>query len=260
MKRFRDDDLILFRYGESPCAGAIRAALADDPELARRYAEIERLLDAADLVPEPTPIEGLEQRIWRRVRPRLDAEPAAAPSSWRAGLAAWRLGALAAMGLLVLAIAFALGRWSGPELLPGELASSRTRPDEGFDAGARRRVLLASVAGHLDASERLLTELVNREPDSGAESERELAAALLSSNRLYRAAADRAGQRRIVVLLDQLEPVLLELANAPAGEAGDGDGRRLAESEDLLFKVRIVGGSLEPRALGPMPLLPTTQL
>jgi hypothetical protein len=102
--------------------------------------------------------------------------------------------------------------------------------------------------------------VVNREPSSGAESEREIAAALLSSNRLYRQAAERAGQRRIVVLLDQLEPVLLELANAPAGGTGDGDVRHLVESEDLLFKVRIVGGRLETRALGPMPLFPTTQL
>lgn len=258
MKRFRDDDLILFRYGESPCADAIRAALADDPELARRYAEIERLLDAADLVPEPEPIEGLEQRAWRRLRPQLDAAPAAA-TPWRFGPAAWRLGALGAMGLLVLVVAFALGRWSGPELLPGEQAT-RPAPAEGFDAGARQRVLLASVAGHLDASERLLTELVNREPEAGSQSERELAAALLSSNRLYRQAAERAGQRRIVALLDQLEPVLLELANAPAGGAGDRDARRLVESEDLLFKVRIVGGRLETRALGPMPMFPTTQL
>ncbi len=258
MKRFRDDDLILFRYGESPHADAIRAALADDPELARRYAALERLLDAADLVPEPRPIEGLEQRVWRRLRPRLEAAPAAAPP-WRAGLAAWRLGALAAMGLLVLAVAFALGRWSGPDLVPGELATG-PRPVQGFDTEARQRMLLASVVGHLDASERLLTELVNREREPGVESERELAAALLSSNRLYRQAADRAGQRRIVVLLDQLEPVLLELANAPAGAAGGGDARRLVRSGDLLFKVRIVGGSLEPRALGPMPLSPTTQL
>lgn len=258
MKRFRDDDLILFRYGESPDAEAIRAALADDPELARRYAELERLLDAADLVPEPEPIEGLEARIWRRVRPRLDAVPAPA-AAWRPSFATWRLAALATMGVLVLALAFVLGRWSGPEVAPGEMARS-VEPESGFGSDARERVLLASVAGHLDASERLLTELVNRDDDRTHDAERELAAALLSSNRLYRQAAARAGQRRIVMLLDQLEPVLLELANAPAGAGGDRGARQLVESEDLLFKVRIVGGRLEPRALGPMPLYPSTHL
>lgn len=258
MKRFRDDDLILFRYGESRDAEAIRAALADDPELARRYAELERLLDAADLVPEPEPIEGLEARIWRRVRPRLDALPTPAPS-WRPSLVTWRLAALATMGVLVLALAFALGRWSGPEVAPEEMARP-AEPATGFDSAARERVLLASVAGHLDASERLLTELVNRPDVATPDSERELATALLSSNRIYRQAAARAGQRRIVKLLDQLEPVLLELSNAPAGDGGSGAARQLVESEDLLFKVRIVGGRLEPRALGPMPLYPTTQL
>lgn len=259
MKRFRDDDLILFRYGESPQAEAIRAALADDPELARRYAELERLLDAADLVPEPEPIEGLEARIWRRVRPHLDGVAPSAAPAWRPSFATWRLTALATMGVLVLALAFALGRWSGPEVSPEEIARP-TEPASGFDSAARERVLLASVAGHLDASERLLTELVNRPDAETLDSERELATALLSSNRLYRQAAARSGQRRIVRLLDQLEPVLLELSNAPAGDGGGGTARQLVESEDLLFKVRIVGGRLEPRALGPMPLYPTTQL
>jgi len=259
MKRFPDDDLILFRYGESRDAEAIRAALADDPELARRYAELERLLDAAEHWAEPEPMPGLESRIWRRVRPRLEGASPLAARRFFAADGPWRLAALGAMGLLVLVVAFALGRWTGPQLSPHELAGGA--PDAtGFGSEARERVLLASVAGHLDASERLLTELVNRPEPESPEIERELAAGLLASNRLYRKAAERAGQRRIVALLDQLEPVLIELANAPAGAAVAGDVRRLVESEDLLFKVRIVGGRLEPRALGPMPLFPTTQL
>lgn len=260
MKRFRDDDLILFRYGESRDAEAIRAALADDPELARRYAELERLLDAAERWAEAEPMPGLENRIWRRVRPRLEGASPLPARRFAAADVPWRLAALGAMGLLVLAVAFALGRWSGPQLAPSELASAAPAVAEGFGSEARERVLLASVAGHLDASERLLTELVNRTELESPEAERELAKALLASNRLYRKAAERAGQRRIVALLDQLEPVLIELANAPAGAAVAGDVRRLVESEDLLFKVRIVGGRLEPRALGPMPLFPTTQL
>ncbi len=258
MPRYRDDDLILFRYGESRDAEAIRAALADDSELARRYAELERLLDATEKWPEPAPPPGLEERIWRRVRPRLEV---GRPRPWWAPAATppWRLAALGATGLCLLVVAFALGRWSGPHLAPDELAG-RPPAAAGFGADARERVLLASLAGHLDASERLLTELVNRGEAETLEAERELAAALAASHRLYRRAAARAGQRRIVALLDQLEPVLLELAERPADSTEADGARRLVEAEDLLFKVRIVGGRIDPRAPGPMSLLPTTQL
>lgn len=258
MQSFHDDDLILFRYGESRDAEAIRAALADDPELARRYAELERLLDATEQWTEPAPPPGLEERIWHRVRARLETAPAPA-GGYRRVAAPWRLAALGALASLVLAGAFVLGRWSGPEVAPEEIAW-RQPAAAGFGAEARERMLMASLAGHLDASERLLTELVNRGDAESLEAERELAAALVASHRLYRRAAERTGQRRIVALLDQLEPVLLELANAPDGAVGAEDLRRLVESEDLLFRVRIVGGRIDSRAPRPMPIPPITQL
>ena len=65
MKRFSDDDLILFRYGESPEPEAVREALAADRALAARYAELERLLSTVDLATpdgDSIPIEERDQR------------------------------------------------------------------------------------------------------------------------------------------------------------------------------------------------------
>lgn len=255
MKHFRDDDLILFRYGESPDAEAIRDALATDPELARRYAELEQTLDALDAVEAPEPAPAFEAALWRRLRPRL-AAPAAPERSWWSWLGAgagWRLAAAGAAALALVAGGFLAGRAGAPP--PQEGAAQAA----GLPDAARERVLLASVAGHLDSSERLLTGLVN-DQEAGDAEERALAQALLDSNRLYRRAAERAGQRRIVALLDQLEPVLTELANAPAGAGGLDDVRRRVEEDDLLFKVRIVGGRLETPVPAGRPLSPTSTL
>jgi hypothetical protein len=60
-----------------------------------------------------------------------------------------------------------------------------------------------------------------------------------------------------VALLDQLEPVLLELANAPADL---GDARRRVDDGDLLFKVRIVGGRLGTHVPAAKPIPPTANL
>jgi hypothetical protein len=74
--------------------------------------------------------------------------------------------------------------------------------------------------------------------------ERAWAEALLSSNRLYRRAAERAGQRRVAALLLELEPVLTELANAPSSLDGSGPREQIRE-RDLLFKVRITRNNLK---------------
>ena len=259
MKRFRDDDLILFRYGESPDAEAVRDALAADPALARRYAELEQALAALDGVEAPVPSPGYEAELWRRLRPRL-AAPAGqrARFEWLGALAGWRLAAAAAAALALVAGGFLAGRLAGPGRVatePAVAAAGAALPE-----AARERVLLASVAGHLDSSERLLTDLVNRGDAGGDDDERALAQALLESNRLYRRAAERSGQRRIVALLDQLEPVLVELAQAPAAGARLDDVRRRVEDDDLLFKVRIVGGRLGTLAPAAKPISPTAKL
>jgi hypothetical protein len=258
MKRFRDDDLILFRYGESPDAEAIRDALAEDAELARRYAELEQALASFDGIVPPEPAPAFEAELWRRLRPRLErAQPR---SLWLDLAGGWRWAAAGAAALALVAGGFLVGRVAAPgPPEPTDATDSITAADAaaGLPDSARERVLLASVAGHLVSSERLLTDLVNHADAGAGEDERAFAEALLESNRLYRRAAERAGQRRIVALLDQLEPVLLELANASADL---GDARRQVDDGDLLFKVRIVGGRLGSHVPAAKPLPPTANL
>jgi hypothetical protein len=68
----------------------------------------------------------------------------------------------------------------------------------------------------------------------------------VQSNRLYRRAAERSGQRRIVALLDELEPLLLELAHSEAAAPDDlANAQRRIENTDLLFKLRVTGERLQ---------------
>ena len=80
-----------------------------------------------------------------------------------------------------------------------------------------------------------------RRPDIGSEQSR--ARDLVAANRLYRQTAVQAGDEgEIGDLLDELERVLLEIANAPPDAArGDLDALRAhIEQRGLLFRVRVV--------------------
>jgi len=241
VKNWRDEDLVLHLYGEHPRRDELARAIVDDPALAERYATLARELAPFDHLEAPEPGEGFEARQWSRLRPRLAERPAAGGRSWLAPAPGWRLAALAALLVAALASAYWAGRRSAAPVDAGPTLAER--PAGALAPRARERLLLASVAGHLESSGLLLTDLANAPADGRLAEERRWAETLLASNRLYRQAAQRAGQRRIVALLDELEPLLVELAHHPdEGELGDLQHRIL--ERDLLFKVRSLGGRL----------------
>lgn len=244
MKNWRDEDLVLHRYDEHPDSAALALDLAADPELRRRFDEIDRALALADRAEVAEPAVGFEAAVWRRLRPALET-PAPRPS-WRErlfGVPTLRFAALAATLALAIGGAFVAGRISSKVEPAREAAGSL--PPKGFDDSERERMLLASVGGHLGASSLLLTELANASSNQGlVADERAWAESLLASNRLFRQAAARSGQRRIVALLDELEPLLTELAHTPDGAPVDALQSQLRD-RDLLFKVRVVASRLD---------------
>lgn len=246
-----EDELILHYYGESADSSAVAKALAENADLRRRYADLARDLGAAALT-TPEPPADLAERVWQELRPRLTARPSwsdrllgavgASRSSDRAGWGPqWTLAAATLAVVAALGIGYLAGRRETPA---PPLAASAT----GLSAAARERLLLASVESHLAGSERLLTRVTNAAPTDSAAlaDESAWAEALVSSNRLYRTAAERSGQRRIVALLDELEPLLLELANSADAAPDDlAAAQRRIEHTDLLFKLRVTGERLQ---------------
>ena len=218
-----DDELILYFYGEHEAPEEIERALAADPELARRYELLKREMSALDTLTPPEPRPGLEGRMWARVAPEL---------SRPRGVLTWRWWNAAAAAATIAAVAFLAGRFIPNAPDEAEVAQTwKALPQE-----ARDRVLQAALADHLDSSQRLLLEVVNG--GDAPSDERARASELLSANRLYRRAAEKAGERRVAAVLLDLETLLTELSEAPSQQAR-------AESEDLLFKVRIARNNLK---------------
>ena len=228
-----DEDLILHFYGEAENAAEIAAALAASPAERERYAALERVLRAAGAIPAPEPLAGYGARVWRKIEPRL------APR--RAGVGRWlslpRLG-WAALLAAALGAAYLAGRSTLPEP-PAQIAG-------GFSAESRQRILNAALAHHLEKTERLLVELDNGGPTLSADfsQERRRAEELVEANRLYRQAAREGGVSGLGPLLDELEPLLLEVAHAPARGESEPLTDRLSRP-DLLFKVRIMNQRLQ---------------
>lgn len=252
MRTWNEEDLILHHYGEHPESAELDAAMDGSPELRARFEELSRMLALVEL-PAPSRPADYGERVWQRLEPRLGVWPARSSPRW-----AWlstplhpvRIGrpavwALAATLVLAVTAAYLVGRGSGPGPIVEQEAEAGLPPE------ARERILLAAVAHHLEQSEVLLVGIANRgaEPAADLAIERTRAEDLLSANRLYRSAAREAGANGLVPLLDDLEPVFLELAHAPVAAADLTGLQERLRTRDLLFKLRIVETRLRQELL-----------
>ncbi len=232
--RLSDEDLILYFYGESEKAGEIAARLAASAEDGERYAALERTLRIADEWAAPEPLSGYGSRVWRRLEDRI-APPSRSASWWSTPRLAWAAAAMAAVGL-----AFYLGRAVPERPLSPPAATA-------FSEASRERILQAALAHHLERAERLLAEIDNGGATLSSDLERERASAgdWVEENRIYRQAAAESGLTSARPLLDELEPLMLELAHAPASAADVSPLRERLAKSDLLFKVRILSDRLQ---------------
>jgi hypothetical protein len=189
------------------------------------------LLNTLDSVPVAERGAGYGEQVWLRVQGKLGL---GAKRSWWSRLGgSW--GAMTprlviAGGVMTLiALAFLAGRWTVQPSVPSiQMASAK--------AGSQR-VLLDALGDHLDRTQVTLVSLAN---SSGGETglERDQAEDLLRENRLYRQAALRSGDQSAAAVLDELERVLVEVANAPGSEL-DSVRQRMVE-QGLLFKLRVL--------------------
>ena len=234
MNQPSDDELLMFHFGEDlgPERMAwIAAAVADDPNTTRRYVELRRLLDASTTLLSATePGPDAADRIWRQLRPQL--APARRP---RPVWFEWLLPGLA------LAASIGLGIVIGRNWLAPTPTLEETRLT--LDANAGDRVLAAPLARHLSQTERLL-----RVAENGEVGSEQLAATLVEGNRLYAAAATRAGKPALAQFLTELEPVLRELANDDGDNAlgGAGVAREQIRSRDLIYRLQALAALQSP--------------
>jgi hypothetical protein len=234
----RDEDLILYYYGEASEKEGIEEQLEASPETRQRYAALSQVLDSVAEPSIPHRPQAYGSGVWHRISPEIGA-PRGRSWSWD-WLRPRRQWGLAAVMALLLAIAFLAGRQVADQAVQQEMA--------GLSSEGRERILLMTVVGHLERSEMLLLELVNTRDngDIDLSLERQLANELGQESRLYRQAAREAGKMDVAVLLEQLETVLVELSNGPqmVPSSDLGELRVRLDEGDVLFKVRVLGTRL----------------
>jgi len=243
------DEFILAYYGE-PAPDANRDHLASCADCSAELARLAAVLDRVEAGETPEPDAGYESRMWQRLEWRLPAERrAAGPATPRRPLTRWLAAAAA------LAVAFLAGILiSRSERVSQQVAAVKpaaatqtataTPVSTGITDQQRDRILLVVVGDHIDDSERVLVELTNLTPNGKTDitSERERAEDLLASNRLYRRTALDRGEEQMATLLDELEPVLLQIAHAPAQVSPEElrSIQKRVEAKGIVFKLRVV--------------------
>jgi hypothetical protein len=241
MKHCSDEDLVLHYYGEDAAAAP---HLAGCGECAARYRELEAVLQSVYSVDAPPRGDQYGLEVWTRIRHRLP-EP---QPWWRTIWSQWPMATMAGAAVVLIIAGFAAGRlW--PVASSGPDAAVAIAPMDEDAAG--RRVLLLTVADHLERSERMLTDIMNASDGADISTEQRWADDLLAASRLYRQDAIDTNEISVASVLDELERTLLEIVHRPATvTAADLDEmRRRIDSAALLFKVRVLSDELRDREL-----------
>jgi hypothetical protein len=240
MNHLNQDDLVLSYYGEPSLDAARREHLSQCDECRAELASLAVVLDRVVPVEVPEPETGYEARTWDRLQWRLRGE--------RKKRAPWMPWIAAAAMVLIAFLGGVL--WKSSRRVDEPTRVAATTPAAAAPASAtqqqasRDRVLLVVVGEHMDQSERILVELTNLNASGSTNitAERDRAQDLLASNRLYRTSALERGEDSVATLLDELEPVLLQIARAPDEVSADElrAMQKRVEAKGLVFKLRVV--------------------
>ena len=273
MNHLTEEQLIEYRLG-LPAVAGLPAGAGSAAERARgAIAEhlracaacrasdeaIARVLAAVDAAPVPERDAFYGARVWRQIESRLGTTPRRVWNwdAWlarRGGLARWsglaprRWAAAGALAAVIVA-AFVAGHLIWPRGEAPVQIMGAAIPQQ-----AKEGILLLAVGDHLDRTQMVLLEIANADGEAGGgpvdiSGEQKRAQELVDSNRLYRQTAAHSGDRAVASLLDELEPVLMEIAHSPdMMSQSDLDSlRKRIEARGLLFKVRVMDSDVRER-------------
>lgn len=236
------EDVVAAYYGESGMDEHLSTCAECKAELAR----LALILDRVETPAVPEPDDQYEERVWQRLRWRMRAD------AKKGRFTTWmKWSAVAAVSFMAFCTGLLWRRDATPVSQEAQVQTTATTNTAQPVSSApstqaqRDRVLLVVVGDHFDRSERILVELTNLTPTDDKvdiAAERDLAEDLLTSNRLYRRTALDRGEESVATLLDELEPVLMQIAHAP-DDMTASELRRIqkrVEAKGLVFKMRVL--------------------
>lgn len=235
-----EEQLVQHYYGDDENRAVVARHLESCEQCRTALSQLSSLLGALKSVQSPEPLHGFEERMWHKVHGRILEAKRPRWFAFPVRQCVYAAGVTAA-----IALAFFAGRFT-PQTEPPTVVQNSPEV-------ARERILLITVADHLDRSQVMLLELLNADTSGGVDFDRDRAAGLVADNRLFRQAATRDGDAATVAILDELERVLLEVENAPEKWTGDELNvlREAIDNKGLILKVRVLGSQARDRVLRP---------
>lgn len=253
MNHFSQEQWIAYLYEEDEGSTEMKAHLQRCREcaaFARELAADRSFLDSSRFAADVLACNAdYGERTWDSLAGRLTPYPAKPRGFFVSWKLAFGLG-LAGAAVALAIVAFYSGRlWEKKQSSEAAVADHNPATAQG-----RENVILLVLDDHLDRSQRLLAELDDADSAAKDPELRKTARELLAANRLYRAAAGRVPATGISskeagvdddslqMMLDDLEPVLVELANQPAAP----DRREIVRLRDrmrtngLLFEIHML--------------------
>jgi hypothetical protein len=228
MSHLNEEQLILHFYGEGETAEA-ESHLASCAICAGQFAGLRRELALLNTLDAPERDAEYETHVWNRLR-------------WRLGRPrpARRWVPLSAAAGLLLAAVIGTQWWinrtanAQREIVPISVVKSEPPKSD--------RLLVLVVNEHFGRSARLLLEISNAKPtgDIDLGPHQESAQDLLDANRLYRQTATQSGDHSVGSILEELEPILLQVARAESTPEDLRSLQRRIESRGLVFKLRVL--------------------
>ncbi|HEU4778680.1 MAG TPA: hypothetical protein VFS58_02240 [Steroidobacteraceae bacterium] len=224
-----DDDLILYYYRELEAAERARigAALAEQPELARRLHLLVARLDAAAVRPDVAVPAHTQQR-WRASLDRAAGKSRAVPERRRFFTEPrWQVVA-AAVAVVALVATFQQVKQVRPDQRANNVPDPAPAVISG-DVSAYEH----GLKWHLAGTERQLASLGDATPEERAR----LIETIIGQNRMYALAAERAGEPQLARVLRAFTPIL---ESAAVG----GSESTASSVAQLSFELRVMQARL----------------
>jgi hypothetical protein len=253
-----EEQLVELYYGDLEDGAGAHAHLAGCRTCADGYRQLTNLLEIVKEAPVPERGEDYGREVYLRLLPALQENASAEPrwnliDVWKNFVRGWSWTGATAMAML-LVCAFLAGRFMQPH---------RTPPLEGLNGPlVRERVRLVALGDHLDRSQMVLVEMQHAQTTTGDKvneadisAQQQYAEDLIADNRLYRQTAAQVGDTAVAGVLEDLERILMEIANSPSklDEKELEDLQKRIEDKGILFKVRVIGSAVRDKEKSSLP-------